>query len=257
MSELQLSRSDGVATITINRPDRLGALSLSMVNELGDLLRSVRADQSIRVLVMRGTGKGFIAGADLEEYDGATTGEFDGYQRLSRATFSELEELPQPTIAAVNGYALGGGFEVALCCDMIIASTNARFGLPEVRLGLIPGGGATQRLSRAIGARRAKELIMTGRMIETDEAESLGLLTHCTTPEAHEEVVGDVAHKLASGAPLAIQAVKRVVRNGERADFATGLDVEQAELRSLFETRDGREGVRAFLHKEKPEFTGR
>lgn len=227
-----------------------------MVEELGDLLRSVRADPSNRVLVIRGTGKGFIAGADLEEYDGATTEEFDSYQRLSRATFSELEDLPQPTIAAVNGYALGGGFEVALCCDMIIASTNARFGLPEVRLGLIPGGGGTQRLSRAIGARRASELIMTGRMIDTDEADRLGLLTRRTTPDAFDTVVAELTDNLASGAPLAIRAAKQVIRNGGRADFATGLDIEQDALRSLFATRDGREGIRAFLHKEKPKFTG-
>ncbi|SDS66300.1 enoyl-CoA hydratase/isomerase family protein [Microlunatus soli] len=251
-------RPDGpIGRITINRPDRLGALSRSMVAELGTLLRTIRGDEAIRVVVITGTGRSFIAGADLEEYADSSPAEFDAYQRLSRATFGELADLPQPTIAAVNGFALGGGFEVALCCDFIIASDKARFGLPEVKLGLIPGGGGTQRLTRAVGRQLAKELIMTGEMLGAEDAERAGLLTRRVAVEDLATTVTEFAQQLSDNAPLAVRAAKGLIDAAPATELAAGLTAELGELSRLFGTRDAQEGIGAFLAKRPATFHGR
>ena len=257
MSNLVIARDDAVLTIRIDREDTLGALSRAMVEELGERLRAIRADDTVRAVVLTGTGRGFIAGADIGEYDGATAAEFDAYQRLSRSVFGELAALPQPTVAAVNGYAFGGGFEVALCCDFIIASDRARFALPEVKLGLIPGGGGTQRLARALGTRLTKELVLTGRTLYPDEADRRGLLTRLVPADELADTAAEFAAQLAAAAPLAVREAKRVVDDGIRQDLDAGLTAEQSALARLYASADGREGIAAFVAKRAPRFVGR
>ncbi|MFC6885235.1 MULTISPECIES: enoyl-CoA hydratase/isomerase family protein [Actinomadura] len=247
----------GVAVLRIDRESALGALSRGMVEALGAYLARLRADDGVRVLVLTGTGRGFIAGADVNEYSGVTRTAFDDYQRLSRGVFDALAALPQPTVAAVNGYALGGGFEVALCCDLVVASTAARFGLPEISLGLVPGGGGTVRLARAVGARVTKELILTGRRIRPDEARALGLLAAVTEPDDLLPRALDLAGTIARQAPLAAREGKRLVDDGLETGLAAALTREQQALSWLSTTEDAREGVAAFLEKREPVFRGR
>lgn len=251
------TREGGVATLRVDREEALGALSKSMVTALGDYLRDLRGCRDVRVLVLTGTGRGFIAGADIGGYHGATQAEFDAYQRMSRAVFEELEQLPQPTIAAVNGYALGGGFEVALCCDLIIASEAARFGLPEVKLGLLPGGGGTQRLSRAIGIRATKELVMTGRIMRAAEADRHRLLHKVTPADELVPAAMELAGRLAAAAPLAVREAKRLIDDGVQQALGAALTTEQAVLSRLYATADAAEGIEAFVAKREPRFTGK
>ena len=250
-------RRDQVAILRVDREDRLGALSREMVEALQRYGEGLADDPDVRVLVLTGTGRGFIAGADINEYEGVDQAAFDAYQRLSRQTFDAMENLPMPTIAAVNGYAFGGGFELALCCDLIVASTSARFALPEVSLGLLPGGGGTQRLTRAIGKRAAKEMVMTGRRISPEEAQSFGLIARLTSPEDLMGSALEVAEELASKAPLAVREAKRLIDDGVEAPLPTALTLEQRVLSALFATEDAREGIRSFIEKRSPRFVGR
>ena len=249
-------RRDRVAVLRVEREAKLGALSKEIVSALNDYLADLARDDSVRVLVLTGTGTGFIAGADIGEYDGVAQVAFDEYQRLSRRTFEALENLPQATIAAVNGYAFGGGFEVALCCDLLVASTEARFGLPEIKLGLIPGGGGTQRLSREIGKRATKELVMTGRTMKPDEMEQRGLLTRKVEPDELMDSALELAETIAAQAPIAAREAKRAIDDGIDAPLATALTLEQRILSNLYATQDAKEGIRAFAEKRDPEFTG-
>ncbi|MFD9888699.1 enoyl-CoA hydratase/isomerase family protein [Amycolatopsis sp. NPDC059027] len=251
------TRTGAVATLRIDREGALGALSRSMVEALGGYLTALRSDEDVRVLVLTGTGRGFIAGADINEYSGVTRTAFDDYQKLSRGVFDQLAQLPQPTIAAVNGYALGGGFEIALCCDFLVASTAARFGLPEISLGLLPGGGGTVRLARQIGVRLTKELVLTGRRLKPDEAQRLGLLTALTEPDDLLARAGELAATIAAQAPIAVQEGKRLVDDGVETGLAAALTREQQVLSWLSTTDDAREGVAAFLEKRAAVFRGR
>ena len=250
-------RRDQVAILRVDREDRLGALSREMVKALQRYAEGLADDPDVRVLVLTGTGRGFIAGADINEYEGVDQATFDAYQRLSRQTFDAMENLPMPTIAAVNGYAFGGGFELALCCDLIVASTSARFALPEVSLGLLPGGGGTQRLTRAIGKRAAKEMIMTGRRISPEEAQSFGLIARLVDPEGLMGSALELADELASKAPLAVREAKRLIDDGVEAPLPAALTLEQRVLSALFATEDAREGIRSFIEKRGPRFVGR
>jgi enoyl-CoA hydratase len=251
------SRKGAVAVLRVDREDALGALSKSMVTALGGYLRELRRLPGVRVLIITGTGRGFIAGADIGEYHGADQAAFDAYQRLSRSVFEELEQLPQPTIAAVNGYALGGGFEVALSCDIIVASERARFGLPEVKLGLLPGGGGTQRLSRAIGTRATKELVMTGRVMKAEEADRLGLLSRVMPTDKLMPGALELASEIAGQAPLAVREAKRLIDDGVQQALGAALTTEQSVLSRLFATADAAEGIDAFVAKREPHFLGR
>lgn len=250
-------RRDQVAVLRVQREEALGALSRSMVETLLSYLNEIARDPDVRALVLTGTGRGFIAGADINEYDGVAQVDFDAYQRLSRRAFAAVTQLPQPVIAAVNGYALGGGFELALCCDLIVASSTARFGLPEVKLGLLPGGGGTQRLARAIGTRAAKELVMTGRSMRPDEAERRGLVARVVDPEQLDAAAAELAESLACTAPLAIREAKRLIDDGIEASLDAAWTLEQRQLGALFATADAHEGIRAFIERREPRFTGR
>lgn len=250
-------RDGAVAVLRVRREDKLGALSRGMLETLVTYLDELAHDDDVRVLVVTGTGRGFIAGADISEYDGVSHAAFDAYQRLGRAAFGKLAALPQPTIAAVNGYAFGGGFEVALACDLIVASTAARFALPEVKLGLLPGGGGTQRLARAIGVRATKELVMTGRAMRPDEAERRGLVSRVVDPDQLLPAALELAHALAERAPLAVREAKRLVDDGVEAPLGAAWTLEQRVLSALYASEDAREGIRAFIEKREPVFVGR
>ncbi|GLY71570.1 enoyl-CoA hydratase/isomerase family protein [Amycolatopsis taiwanensis] len=245
-----------VRVLRIDREDKLGALSRELVVALGTQIARIRRAPEIRAVIVTGTGRGFIAGADVGEYFQVSTQEFTEYQLTSRQVFESLEALPQPTIAAVNGYAFGGGFEVALCCDFIIASERARFALPEIKLGLIPGGGGTQRLAHAAGVRFTKEIVMTGRTIRPDEALRRDLLIDITETEQLMPRALDFASTLAANAPLAVREAKTVIDDGIAGDRRAALAAEQRALGRLFESADGREGIDAFVHKRQARFTG-
>ena len=250
-------RRDRIAVLRVDREDRLGALSRGMVEALGEYVSALAEDPDVRVLVLTGTGRGFVAGADVNEYEGVDQATFDAYQRLSRQTFDALEKLPMPTIAAVNGYAFGGGFELALCCDLMVASTAARFALPEVSLGLLPGGGGTQRLTRAIGKRTTKEIVMTGRHVSAEEAQDFGLFARLVSSEELMDSALELADALADQAPLAVREAKRLIDDGAEAPLPAALTLEQRVLSALFATEDAKEGISAFLQKRSPRFIGR
>lgn len=253
---LVVEDTGGIRRVRIDREDKLGALSSGIVRALGEVIADTRQSDSIRALVLCGTGRGFIAGADIGEYADATPAEFVEYQLRSRQVFDALEALPQPTIAAVDGYAFGGGFEVALCCDFIIAGPRASFALPEVRLGLTPGGGGTVRLARAIGRQRAKELILTGRVVRSAEAVSYGIALRAAEDDALTTALV-LAEELAALAPLAVRAGKRAVDDQQHQEAAAALTNEQRALADLFRTADAQEGIRAFAEKREPRFVGR
>jgi enoyl-CoA hydratase len=246
----------GVAVLRFDREEALGALSRDILTRLHGYLSALREDPAVRVLVLTGTGRGFVAGADIGEYDGVSQAEFDSYQRLGRATFDLLAALPQVTIAAVNGYALGGGFEIVLCCDLVVAAERAKFGLPEVKLGLLPGGGGTQRLARAAGAAFTKELVVTGRFATAAELAARGLVTAVHPGGTLLAEATALARQVAGNAPLAVRAAKRLVDDGLRMPLDVALTAEQDVLSRLYGTADAKEGVAAFLAKRDPDFTG-
>lgn len=246
-----------VRVLQIEREDKLGAFSTPLISALGAEIRTVRQDQSVRVLMITGTGRGFVAGADIGEYSRASRAEFEEYQRQSRAVFDDLARLPQPTVVAVNGYAFGGGFEFALCCDFIFASPAARFGLPEIKLGLYPGGGGPQRLSREVGARWTKELVMTGRTVYPEEALQRGILTRMTSADELFDDALRFSTELASRPRDAVREAKQLVDAGRSQDLESALTADQIALGRLFDSPDGREGVLAFIEKRDPHFDPR
>ncbi|MCY4463200.1 MAG: enoyl-CoA hydratase-related protein [Albidovulum sp.] len=254
---LALKRAGAVDIVRIDREDALGALNFEIMECLGDYAARLQSDASRRVLVLTGTGRAFVAGADINGYDGVGQAEFDLFQRRSRRTFDIIAGLPQITICAVNGYALGGGFELALCCDIVLASRKAKLGLPEIKLGLLPGGGGTQRLARLVGAMRAKELLLTGRMMTADEAVGYGAALEALDPDELMPRAVALANELASKAPLALAEGKRVVDDGLDSSLSSGLTLEQRVLGALFASDDAKEGIAAFIEKREPDFKGR
>ncbi|MDQ1512250.1 MAG: enoyl-CoA hydratase [Microbacteriaceae bacterium] len=248
-------RTGPVRVVRIEREQVLGALSRELVVALGDYLEGLRDDTTARVLVLTGTGRGFIAGADIAEYHRADPAAFDDYQRLSRRVFTALGSIPQITIAAVNGYALGGGFEVALSCDLILAAEKAKFGLPEVKLGLLPGGGGTQRLARAVNPRFAKEAVLTGRMYPAAEMLARGVVNQVHPGEALLPAAIELAETIARHPRSAVTAIKQVIDEGAQMPLDVGWSLEQRALSGLFRSEDGVEGIAAFLEKREPRFS--
>jgi enoyl-CoA hydratase/carnithine racemase len=261
MSEPLLLRQTiepGIVSLTFNRPEKMNALSTPLMQTLEAELDSIARDRSVRVVILTGAGeKAFVAGADIDEYRGNRSEAFIAYQLDGRRIFDKLEALPQPTIAAVRGYALGGGFELALCCDLIIAAQSARFGLPEGLLGLSPGGGGTQRLTRAVGRVVASDIMLAARRITGERAYQLGLAVEVTSDEALMETAVTRAQAMLKLGPLAQAEMKRLIRQGYDAPLPVAQSFEQEVLFRLYSTADGQEGIDAFLDKRPPEFRGK
>jgi enoyl-CoA hydratase/carnithine racemase len=251
-------RRGPAAVLTFNRPGKLNAISSAMLGELADRLGQAESDAEVRAVVLTGAGdRAFVAGADIGEYAGGTEQEFRAYQRRSREVFSRLATFGKPVIAAVNGYALGGGFEIALCCDVVIASARARFGLPEGLLGLCPGGGGTQRLTWAAGPYAAARVLLFAEQLTADEALRLGLVAAVVEPDALMDAALEAAGRAARVAPLAAREMKRLVAAAREVPLAAGLDREHEALFGLYQTRDAREGIAAFTGKRQARFEGR
>jgi enoyl-CoA hydratase len=247
----------GVTQLTFNRPDKLNALSSPMLAEFDEGLDAVAADPAVRVLVLRGAGgRAFVAGADIAEYRDDQSAAFITYQLTGRRIFDKLDRLPKPVICAVDGFALGGGFEIALCCDMLVLSDTAQLGLPEGRLGLSPGGGGTQRLTRAVGRFVASEVMLAGWRIDAARAVALGLAAEAVPAADLSEAVLRRARACLKVAPAAAAAMKRLMREGADAALETAKSLEQEVLFRLYASADGREGIAAFLDKREPVFRG-
>lgn len=250
------SVEDGVGTITINRPDSRNALNTQVLGDFRAALAEFRHDDSVGVVVFTGVGdRSFAAGADIGEMRERTM--LDVLSSTMQGVYDEIEVYEKPTIAAVNGYALGGGCELAMACDIRIASENARFGLPEVALSIIPAAGGTQRLARLVGKGKAIEMILTGRMIDAEEALGIGLVTHVTSSEALAEAARETADLILKKGPLAVRLAKLAIHTGFDTDQKAGLVIERLAQAVLFETEDKQEGATAFLEKRDPEFKGR
>jgi enoyl-CoA hydratase/carnithine racemase len=248
----------GIVRLTFNRPDKLNALSTTMIRALESELDAIAADASVRVVIVTGAGdRAFVAGADIAEYRGNRADAFAAYQFKSRRVFDKLEAMPQPTIAAIRGYALGGGFELALCCDLIVCAGSARLGLPEGLLGLSPGGGGTQRLTRAVGKAVASDIMLAARRITGERAFQLGIAVELTTDEALLDAALDRARAMLKLAPRAQAEMKRLIRQGFDAPLPVAQSFEQEVLLRLYGAHDGQEGIEAFLDKRPPQFKGK
>jgi len=250
---LKMEVAEAVATVTISRPQAMNALNTGFFREMDGLIAEIAGRADIKVVIITGEGKAFAAGADIAEMVSKTEADARAFSKVGQRTFRSLELLEKPVIAAVNGFALGGGCELALACDVRIASAKAKFGQPEVNLGLIPGYAATQRLPRLIGLGNALFLLLSGEMIGAEDALRMGLVQKVVEPEALLPTAVELAKTIASKGPRAVRLVKRVVREGLLKDFESGCVLEAEAFGSLFEN-EGAEGMKAFLEKRKPQW---
>jgi len=259
VSELVLlERRGGVALLTLNRPDVLNALNGALLTALRDTVRSLQGATALRAVVLTGAGRAFAAGADIAEMRRMTPLEGEAFSRLGHEALATLEALAVPTIAAVNGFALGGGCELACSCDFIYAARRARFGQPEVNLGLMPGFGGTSRLLRRVGVAWAKELVLVGEPVGTEIGERIGLVNRTfEDPEALLAAAFETAEAIAKKGPAAVALAKRVLQEGQDADLRTAHALETAAFGLVFASRDREEGMDAFLEKRPPKFEGR
>jgi enoyl-CoA hydratase/carnithine racemase len=247
---------DAVAFITLNRPDKLNALSPRVFELLGDYVTRFAQSSTARVAVVHGNGTSFAAGADIEHYVDIGAIEYLEFMRVGREVQTKFAECVKPVIAAVHGYALGGGLELALSCDFIVAAPDAQLGLPEVRLGLLPGGGGTQRLPRLIGEVRAAEMLMVAKRITGEQAVAWGMALGIGDHDDAVSAATALAAKIARQAPLPVRLAKVLLRSGADASLDAALDLEQSMGAMVFTTADAREGIRAFVEKRPAEFRG-
>jgi enoyl-CoA hydratase len=245
---------DGVGIATINRPEALNALNSTVIEELSALVNEIENDKALRALIITGEGRSFVAGADIAEQCPLDLAGGRAWGRRGSALFRRIELLEIPTIAAVNGFALGGGCELAMACDIILASEKAKFGQPEVGLGITPGFSGTQRLARRIGAARAKELIFSGKMIKADEAKEMGLVNAVHAPEALMDAAMEMAQSFAKNAPIAVKYSKACIDRGLQTDLDSGIAMENELFAMCFGTEDQKEGMTAFLEKRPAQF---
>ncbi len=248
----------GVGVLTVNRPKALNALNTRTIAELDAVLQREAVDPAVKALVVTGAGdRAFVAGADISEMNGMSAEQGRAFAAAGQRAFARLEALPIATVAAVNGFALGGGSELALACDLVYASEKARFGQPEVNLGLLPSWGGTQRLARRVGSMPALEIVLTGEMYDAARAKELGLCLEVVAPDRLLDHAVAKAKLVASRGPLAVAAAKRALRAGADRGLAQGLALEAEAFGLLFATEDMREGTRAFLEKRAATFQGK
>ncbi|MGA2401246.1 MAG: enoyl-CoA hydratase-related protein [Syntrophobacteraceae bacterium] len=248
---------ESVGVLTFNRPKALNALNPATLDEVADVIERAAREDSIRVLVLTGAGdRAFVAGADINEFTSLNPLSARLFAEKGQGIFFGIEQLPKPVIACVNGFALGGGCEIAMACDFIYASDKARFGQPEVNLGLIPGFGGTQRLSRLVGCARAKELCMTGEMLNAQQAKDLGLVAKVFPAKQLFDETMKVARTLASKSAGVLRSIKKIIDAGADLDLKNGCALEAEAFGVCFGSVDMREGVSAFLEKRKPDFKG-
>ena len=254
---ITVEKRGAVAVLTINRPDKLNALNTQVHMEGVAALDELRKNDAVRVLVITGAGdKSFIAGADISEFaDKTPVAQRNRFHE--RSLFNSIDSFPKPVIAMVNGFCLGGGNELALACDIRVCTPNAKFSQPEINLGIMPGGGGTQRLTRLIGEGRSMEMMLTGDMIDAETAHKFGLVNHVYDADELEEKTMELAYKIAEKAPIALQLCKEAVKFASRSNLDEGLRREVDLFAICFSTEDKTEGVSAFLEKRKPNFKGK
>lgn len=255
---LLFESENGIGIVTINRPKALNALNAATIYELDRMFDELAKDDTVKAVILTGSGqKSFVAGADITEMQAMSAIKGRNWGKLAQAVFNKIENLPKPVIAAVNGYALGGGCEISMACDIRIAAENAKFGQPEVSLGIPPGFGGTQRLPRLVGKGRAKELLFTGDMIDAEEAYRIGLANKVVASEELMETAKAMAQKIMSRAPIAVQVCKAAVNEGMDTDLESGVAYEAEVFGLCFATEDQKEGMTAFVEKRKAVFTGK
>lgn len=253
-SNLLLKKEGNICLLSINRPNALNALTTEVLKELKAAIEIVENDQDIFVLVITGEGKAFVAGADIVEMKDKNAEEARTFAKLGIEVFRKLELMEKPVIAAVNGFALGGGCELAMSCDIRIAGEKAKFGQPEVGLGITPGFAGTQRLSRLVGIAKAKELIFTADIINAQEAEKIGLVNKVVPQEELLDIAIEMAKKIASKGQIAVRYSKAAINRGIETDIETGMAIERDLFGLCFATEDQKEGMNAFVEKRNPEF---
>jgi enoyl-CoA hydratase len=254
---LLLERADGVITVTINRPEKRNALNATVRRELVQALDAVRDDDAARVVVLTGAGaRAFVAGADVREFAERTPSQQQAAME-GRRVYDAVAALPKPTIAMVNGFALGSGCELAMACDLRVAGRSARFGQPEIRLGLLPGGGGTQRLPRLVGPGRAMRMVLTGELVDAEEAARIGLVDLVVDDTELPRRTMALARQIAAHSPVALRLAKEAVHAASEMPLSAGLQRERELFLAAFASEDGTEGVTAFLEKREPRFRGR
>lgn len=246
-----------IAIVTFNREEKLNAMNTGVVQQLIEIFKKIDEADHIRAAILTGKGRAFVAGADIQEYSEQNFVEFTEYQLLGRKMYEGIEFNRKPVVAAVNGYAMGGGFELVLACDLVVASREAKMALPEINLGLLPGGGGTQKLARIIGRNRAKEFLMTGRRMTAEEGYRLGVVNKVVELDELLDEAIKLANEISEKAPYAIREAKRLVNQGTESPLEVALSLEQSVLSNLFQTEDAHEGIQAFVEKRKPSFLGR
>ena len=251
MAFVTLEQKGPVGIITMNRPEALNALNDQVLLDLDQVLDQVEEKEDILVAIVTGAGRSFVAGADIGQMSELTAAQAKKFGVLGNRVFLKLENLTKPTIAAVNGFALGGGCELAMACDIRVASVRARFGQPEVGLGITPGFGGTQRLPRLVGSANAMELILTARNIKAEEAQAMGLVSHVYEPDELLDKALELANAIAANAQVAVRQAKAAIRRGLQTDMATGVAYESEAFALCFSTEDQRDAMKAFLNKEK------
>ncbi|MBI4674915.1 MAG: enoyl-CoA hydratase/isomerase family protein [Chloroflexi bacterium] len=250
-----IHRQEPIALVQINRPQQLNALNSQVMQELTSALEELDNDAAIRCMIVTGNERAFGAGADIKDMANATVVEM--LERNWIAYWDRIKKVTKPVIAAVSGYAFGGGCELAMACDLIVASESAQFAQPEINLGVIPGAGGTQRLTRAIGKSKAMEMVLTGRAMSAREAEARGLVARVFPTEVYLDEAKKLALEIASKAPVAVRLAKECVNKAYESALADGLDYERKLFYFLFATEDGHEGMKAFVEKRKPEWRGK